>query len=183
MKNKYSLVTLIMAITIVLYTSVSFAVVNDLKSIIDTTKTTIKLKDSRPNRPIFLPPVAADFQSFMIKVSAIKSINTSNKNLTLKSNKSINTNLDAQKPLDNVRIYPNPISTQINIAYTLSKENQVTVKILDVLGNEVVTLLSQKVAAGEQINSFNLNTKLSSGLYFVRVVAGSESVIKRISVL
>lgn len=183
MKNKYSFITFLTAITIVLYTSVSFAVVNDIKSIIDSTKTTLKLKDSRPNRPTFLPPVAADFQSFMIKVSAIKSINTSNKSLTLKNNKSISTNVEAQKPLDNVKIYPNPISTQINIAYTLSKENQVTVKILDILGNEVVTLLSQKVAAGEQVNSFNLNTKLSSGLYFVRVVAGSESVIKRISVL
>ncbi|WP_304062225.1 T9SS type A sorting domain-containing protein [Pedobacter glucosidilyticus] len=183
MKNKYFIITFITAITIVLYTSVSFAVVNDIKSIIDSTKTTIKLKDSRPNRPTFLPPIAADFQSFMIKVSAIKSINTPGKSLVIKNNKSVSASVEIQKPLDNVRIYPNPISTHINIAYTLSKENQVTVKILDVLGNEVVTLLSQKVAAGEQLNSFNLNTKLSSGLYFVRVVAGSESIIKRISVL
>ena len=54
---------------------------------------------------------------------------------------------------------------------------------MDVLGNEILTLLSEHISAGEQTNSFNIASKLSSGFYFVRIVAGSESVIKRISIL
>lgn len=88
------------------------------------------------------------------------------------------------KAIDLVRIYPNPVSTQLNVTYTLSKESLVTIKILDVLGNEVLTLLSQKASStGEQTNSFNVSSKLNSGLYFVKIVAGSETIIKRISVL
>jgi hypothetical protein len=157
----------------------------------DTLKASIKLKDNRPNRPIFNPDLSTDFQSFMLKVSAIKSGTSLNENFTntkisnvVKSNKPLPTQVvEIQKPIDNVKIYPNPISNQLNLSYTLSKDYTVTVKILDVLGNEVATLLSQKISAGEQVNSFNLTSKLNSGIYFIRIIAGSESIIKRISVL
>lgn len=152
-------------------------------SLTDSTKTILKFKDNRPNRPIFNPEISTDFQSFMLKISAVKPGTTINKNSGKNTKSILGFTNEVPKPLDNVKIYPNPVSDQLNLSYTLSKENLVTIKVLDVLGNEVATLLSQKLAAGEQSNSFNLNSKLSSGLYFVRVIAGSESVIKRISVL
>lgn len=151
----------------------------------DSTKT-VYLKDSRPNRPKFdMKIINKDFESFMLKMSAVKTSPFSTNKSTTPSASKTNVSLDNQnqKPIDNVKIYPNPVSTQINLSYTLAKENMVTIKILDVLGNEVATLLSQKVSAGDQINTFNLTTKLNSGLYFVRIVTGTESIIKRISVL
>jgi hypothetical protein len=87
------------------------------------------------------------------------------------------------KLLNDVQVYPNPITDQINVKYVLSRNSIVTVKIMDVLGNDVITLLSQRIGSGEQSFSYPLNNKLSRGFYFVRVVAGTESVIKRISVL
>ena len=54
---------------------------------------------------------------------------------------------------------------------------------MDVLGNEITTLLSQKLMAGEQNSSFNVASRLSSGFYFLRFVVGDEVVVKRISVL
>ena len=87
------------------------------------------------------------------------------------------------KLLNDVEVYPNPITDQINVKYALSRNAIVTVKIMDVLGNDVVTLLSQHVGSGEQSFTYPLNNKLSRGFYFIRVVAGTESVIKRISVL
>ncbi|MDB5136084.1 MAG: type sorting protein [Mucilaginibacter sp.] len=87
------------------------------------------------------------------------------------------------KLLNDVQVYPNPITDQINVKYSLSRNAIVTVKIMDVLGNDVVTLLSQRIEAGEQSFSYPLNNKLARGFYFIRVVAGTESVIKRISVL
>lgn len=87
------------------------------------------------------------------------------------------------KLLSNVQIFPNPITDQINLKYTISRNSTVTIKIMDVLGNNVLTLLSQHMESGDQKFSYNLNKQLTSGFYFVRVVVGTESVIKRISVL
>ena len=88
-----------------------------------------------------------------------------------------------EKLLSDVMIYPNPITDKLNLTYNVRKNTTVSIKIMDVLGNEVMTLLSQRVEAGEQKNTFQISTRLSSGFYFVRMIVGTESVIKRISVL
>ncbi|MDB4926240.1 T9SS type A sorting domain-containing protein [Mucilaginibacter sp.] len=87
------------------------------------------------------------------------------------------------KLLSNVEVYPNPITDQINLKYMISRNTNVTIKMVDVLGNDVITLFSQRVDPGEQILSRQLNNKLNRGFYFIRVIAGTESIIKRISVL
>lgn len=89
----------------------------------------------------------------------------------------------SEKLLTDVEVYPNPVSDQLNLSYTVNKNANVTIKIMDVLGNEVTTLLSQRVDAGPQKKTFSISNKLSSGFYFLRLVVGTESVIKRISVL
>lgn len=88
------------------------------------------------------------------------------------------------KLLSDVEVYPNPVTEQLNVKYTVSRNTNVTIKIMDVLGNDIVTLYqSRTVDIGEQKLTYSLNNKLTRGFYFVRVVAGTESVIKRISVL
>jgi hypothetical protein len=97
------------------------------------------------------------------------------------------TKVSAYKPddklLNNVQVYPNPVTDQINLKYDLSRYSSVTIKVMDVLGNDIITLFSQHVEPGEKNFSYALNSKLTRGFYFVRIVAGTESVIKRISVL
>lgn len=87
------------------------------------------------------------------------------------------------KLLSNVNVFPNPVTDQINLKYTIARNTTVTIKIVDVLGNNVLTLLSQRMDPGEQKFSYNLNKQLTSGFYFIRVIVGTESVIKRISIL
>jgi len=87
------------------------------------------------------------------------------------------------KVITNVQVYPNPISDQINLRYNVAKNSNVTIKIMDILGNDIMTLFSQRVDSGEQKFTFNINSKLPSGFYFVRLVIGSESVYKRIAIL
>ncbi len=88
------------------------------------------------------------------------------------------------KVLSDVKIYPNPVSDQLNISYNVGKESNVTIKIMDVLGNEIATLLaSQRMQPGDQSNSFSIASKLNSGFYFIRIIVGNETVVKRISVL
>jgi len=99
------------------------------------------------------------------------------------SNAKINLVRTDDKLLTDVQVYPNPVTDQINIKYALSRNALVTVKVMDVLGNEVLTLVSQRIGSGDQSFTYPISNKLARGFYFIRVVAGTESVIKRISVL
>ncbi|AMR34304.1 hypothetical protein A0256_24045 [Mucilaginibacter sp. PAMC 26640] len=87
------------------------------------------------------------------------------------------------KLLSNVQVYPNPVNDILNVKYTVSRGAFVNVKIMDVLGNDVLTVFSQRVDVGEQNVTYNLNSKLTRGFYFLRINVGTESINKRISVL
>jgi hypothetical protein len=171
MNNKYFKISF--AILLVFLVNASVFALPYFNALNDSSKFSIKLKDNRSNRPVF-SKLNTDFETFMLKVSAIKRINEKPAGVNF---------IDLQKPIDNVKIYPNPVISQINISYSLKKDNQVIIKILDVLGNEIFTLLDQKLQAGEQTNSFVLNSKITPGFYFIRIVSGNDSVIKRISVV
>jgi hypothetical protein len=87
------------------------------------------------------------------------------------------------KLLNDVQLYPNPVTDQLNLKYSVSRNANVTIKIMDVLGNDITTVFNQRVDVGDHNINYPINNKLTRGFYFVRVVAGTESVIKRISVL
>jgi len=87
------------------------------------------------------------------------------------------------KTLTILKIYPNPVVEQLNINLRLEKETNLSIKITDLLGNEIVTLANERVAYGEHTKTYNIPSKLHAGIYFLRVVAAGEPVIKRISVL
>ncbi len=101
----------------------------------------------------------------------------------LNINKQTSVKVENEKLLTDVSIYPNPITDKINLTYNVKKNTNVSIKIMDILGNDVLTLMAQRVEAGEQKNSFQLSNRLSPGFYFVRIIVGTEPFIKRISVL
>ena len=86
------------------------------------------------------------------------------------------------KLLNNVQVYPNPVVDMINVKYELSRYSLVTIKIVDVLGNDIKTIFNQRLEPGEKVLNYALADRLNHGFYFVRIIAGNESVIKRISV-
>ena len=138
-------------------------------------KISTKITDTRLNKPTYLKNgVRVNFVPFKpIKDKFFG--NTS----TIPIPKTI----DDNKILNNVKVFPNPISDQLNLTYSINKDSNVTIKIMDVLGNEITTLFTERLTAGEQINSFNIASRLTSGFYFIRVSVGSEIITKRISVL
>jgi hypothetical protein len=68
--------------------------------------------------------------------------------------------------------YPNPFNPTTNIAYELPVAAKVVLKVYDVLGREVATLINQEQAAGRYVQPFNASA-LSSGIYFYRLQAGN----------
>jgi len=102
-------------------------------------------------------------------------------NTVLSRNKQVAGKSD--KVLSVIRVYPNPVDDQINLTLRLERESSISIKIMDLLGNEVVTLSNERLSAGEQTKTFTIPNKLNSGIYFLRFVTGAETIVKRISVL
>jgi endonuclease/exonuclease/phosphatase family metal-dependent hydrolase len=68
--------------------------------------------------------------------------------------------------------YPNPFNPSTSIQYAVSSRQFVTLKIYDVLGNEITTLVNEELSAGEYEKEFDA-IGLTSGIYFYRLQAGN----------
>ena len=68
--------------------------------------------------------------------------------------------------------YPNPFNPVTVIRYQLPVASQVSLKVFNVLGNEVATLVNDYMSAGSYDVDFN-STNLSSGVYFYQLKVGS----------
>ncbi len=69
--------------------------------------------------------------------------------------------------------YPNPFNPTTTIKYSIPTGNNfVSLKVYDILGNEVATLINEGKPAGEYKVNFNAS-KLASGIYFYQLKAGT----------
>jgi len=68
--------------------------------------------------------------------------------------------------------YPNPFNPTTTIKYQIPEMSFVTIKVYDVLGNEIVTLVNEEKSAGSYEIEFDA-TGLPSGIYFYQLKAGS----------
>ncbi len=78
--------------------------------------------------------------------------------------------------------YPNPFNPSTQINYQLHVGSYVTLKIYDVLGREVETLVNERQNAGKYTINFNAD-KLTSGIYFYTLKAGSFVSTKKMLLL
>jgi hypothetical protein len=78
--------------------------------------------------------------------------------------------------------YPNPFNPATTIKYSVPKLSSVTIKIYDVLGSEVATLVNEEKTAGTYEIYWNAEN-LSSGVYFYRLKAGSYVETKKMILL
>jgi len=182
MKKLYSLVSIFcfLLLTAQAYSS-NYMLMKRAEGAIDTSKraaTATKITDTRRDKPSYLK-AGVNVSIVPFKPGVVKTLPAGSSG-SVQTSRSLSPDV---KVLSNVKVYPNPVDDQLNLSYYVNKESNVTIKIMDVLGNEIATLLSQKMPAGEQINSFPIASKLSSGYYFIRLMVGNETVVKRISVL
>lgn len=126
-----------------------------------------KTPQIKANVPTYKPKFSAGYIPYNDLVSGNKNAN----------------NPKQDKILSVLKVYPNPVDDQINIILRMDRESNLSVKIMDLLGNEIVTLANERIPAGEQTKSYTIPNRLNSGIYFLKIMSGSETIVKRISVL
>ena len=60
-------------------------------------------------------------------------------------------NLQQKSFINTLSVYPNPIEDKINVNFIVKKDAQVTIRLMDVLGNEITTILNEKYKVVESI--------------------------------
>ena len=74
--------------------------------------------------------------------------------------------------------YPNPFNPTTAISWRLAVNSYVKLKVFDILGNEVATLVDEFQQAGNYVKTFH-GMSLTSGVYIYKIEAGKYSDIKK----
>ncbi len=78
--------------------------------------------------------------------------------------------------------YPNPFNPSTVIPFQIGQRSHVSLKIYDIIGREVATLVSGELEAGKYTRQWNA-AAFSSGVYFYRLEAGSFISVKKLILL
>lgn len=78
--------------------------------------------------------------------------------------------------------FPNPFNPSTVITFSVPQETEVTVRVYNALGQQVMTLASGQYSAGTHHVTFN-GADLSSGIYFYSLSAGKQTITKKMMLL
>jgi hypothetical protein len=85
---------------------------------------------------------------------------------------SVDDNTNIPNELHLFQNYPNPFNPSTKISYSIPEISLVTLKVFDIIGNEIETLVNEEKPIGSYTIGFDA-TGLSSGIYFYKLTAGS----------
>ncbi|MFH0735677.1 MAG: T9SS type A sorting domain-containing protein [bacterium] len=86
------------------------------------------------------------------------------------------------KDYDLFQNYPNPFNPSTTISFQMPKDGFVTLKIYDILGKEVTTLVNEFKTTGKYNVQFNASN-LASGMYIYQIKAGDYSNTKKLMLM
>lgn len=84
--------------------------------------------------------------------------------------------------INNIEVYPNPVNDNATVSVNLINEENVTIEVVNNLGQKVYSVNQGKLAAGEHNISLDFSN-LGAGLYFVNVTAGASTMSKKITAI
>jgi len=83
--------------------------------------------------------------------------------------------------------YPNPFNPSTKIQYSIPQSSSVTIKVFDILGNEIETLVNEEKSAGNYEVEFNSHSgtvrNLPSGIYFYKLMTSNFAETKKMILL
>jgi hypothetical protein len=78
--------------------------------------------------------------------------------------------------------YPNPFNPSTIISYQVASLSNVSLKVYDLLGREIATLVNEMKSAGSYTATFNA-ANMPSGVYYYKLKAGNYSSVKKLLLL
>ncbi|MDX1372473.1 MAG: T9SS type A sorting domain-containing protein, partial [Nitrososphaeraceae archaeon] len=78
--------------------------------------------------------------------------------------------------------YPNPFNPNTTIKFKIANRSFTSLKVYDVIGNEVSSLVNKELAAGEYQFTFKANN-LTSGIYIYKLATSGFSQSKKMLLL
>jgi hypothetical protein len=78
--------------------------------------------------------------------------------------------------------YPNPFNPATIISFSLPSKSFVSLKVFDIMGREVATIVSEEISAGNYSRQWNA-AAFASGTYFYRLQAGMFTKTKKLLLL
>lgn len=78
--------------------------------------------------------------------------------------------------------YPNPFNPTTNITFSLAESSNATLKVYNLLGQEVSTIANGRFSAGQHSINFDASA-LSSGIYIYRLEANGQTTTKRMTLI
>jgi len=79
--------------------------------------------------------------------------------------------------------FPNPFNPTTEIRYSVAQNGFVTLKVYNVLGQEIATLFSGVRTAGQEYAATLDGSRLASGVYFYKLEAGNQMIVKKLMLL
>lgn len=77
----------------------------------------------------------------------------------------------------NFSVSPNPVSTNALFKYYLPNNNFVTLRVYDLLGNEITTLVNEFQYSGSKSILWSVSSKVNAGMYMYKLQSGNETLI------
>jgi hypothetical protein len=74
--------------------------------------------------------------------------------------------------------YPNPFNPTTKLSFVLSNSSLVTLRIYDVFGREVITLINKEMTRGSYSTEWNAGN-IASGVYYYKLTAGKFVDVKK----
>ena len=112
----------------------------------------------------------------MKNIELLSSDDNSIEGVTGNSPKESSANLPTESALG--QNYPNPFNPETKINYELPIANYVTLKVYDMTGKEIMTLVNENQNAGRYTATFN-GSNLASGMYFYKITAGEFTFVRK----
>ena len=120
-----------------------------------------------------------EFANFINYQNGGRLIYNADKIISLMMGDNVTGNIDlTPKEFSLQQNYPNPFNPTTTIEYTIPKDGYVSMKVYDISGREVASLVDKYQNSGSYILMWDAS-RYSSGVYFYRIISGDYSATKR----
>lgn len=96
-------------------------------------------------------------------------------------NVSSSAGVEESEMLNQVNVYPNPMTNNATVDFTIAETNNVSIVMVNTIGQVVLNENLGKLSAGKQNYSLDA-TSLNNGFYFLNITVGNNTITKKVSI-